>query len=134
MYQMITLLGNVGGDAEMRYTPSGTAVTNFSLAVSKVNKNKDGEKTEKTTWFRVAVWSKMAESLTPYLLKGQTVLVVGELEDARIYQDRKSGENRVSLEVTAREIKLVGRKSEGQGAGAETATTSETVDDEDIPF
>ena len=134
MYQMITLLGNVGGDAEMRYTPSGTAVTNFSVAVSKRMKGKDGEKADKTTWFRVAVWAQMAESLTPYLLKGQQVLVEGELEEPRIYEDRKSGENKVSLEVTAREIRLVGKRSEGQGGGSETATTSESVSDEDIPF
>ncbi len=134
MFQSITLLGNVGGDAEMRYTPSGTAVANFSLAVTKRGKNKDGEKTDKTTWFRVAIWDKTAENLTQYLLKGQQVLVVGELEDPRIYVDRKSGENRVSLEVTAREIRLVGKRPEGESGGATASTQSEEVSDEDIPF
>ncbi len=134
MYQKIFLLGNIGGDAEMRYTPSGKAVANFSLAISKRGKDASGNKTEVTTWFRVAVWDKTAESLSPYLLKGQQVLVEGELEAPRIYQDRKSGENRVSLEVTAREIRLVGKRPEGESGGATASTQSEEVPDEDIPF
>lgn len=134
MYHKIILLGNIGGDAEMRYTPSGKAVANFSLAVSKRGgKDADGNRTEKTTWFRVAVWDKMAESLSPYLLKGQQVLVEGELEDPRIYQDRKSGENRVSLEVTSRDIRLVGKRTEGSGVATESTQAGE-MSDEDIPF
>lgn len=133
MYHKLILLGNIGGDAEMRYTPSGKAVTNFSLAVTKrVGKDADGKRVEKTTWFRVAVWDKQAEALTPYLLKGQQVLVEGELEDPRIYADRKSGENKVSLEVTARDIRLVGSRRD---SGEATESTREPeVSDEDIPF
>ena len=134
MYQMITLLGNVGGDAEMRYTPSGTAVTNFSLAVSKRGgKDADGNRIEKTTWFRVAAWDKMAEPLEPYLKKGQQVLGEGELEDPRFYQDRKSGENRVSLEVNARDIRLVGKRTGGSG-GATGKRHTEEVSEEYVPL
>lgn len=133
MYHKIIMLGNIGGDAEMRYTPSGKAVANFSLAISKRGKDASGSKTEVTTWFRVAVWDKTAENLSQYLLKGQQVLVEGELEAPRIYQDRKSGENRVSLEVTARDIRLVGKRTEGSGGATENSHIEE-VPDEDIPF
>ena len=133
MYHKLILLGNIGGDAELRFTPSGKAVANFSLAVSKRGKDASGNKTDKTTWFRVAVWDKQAEALSPYLLKGQQVLVEGELEDPRIYDDRKSGEKRVSLEVTARDIRLVGKRADGDH-GSATASTQEEVSDDDIPF
>lgn len=129
MYNQITLLGNVGSDAEQRYTPGGVAVSNFSLAVGKKIKGDD-----KTIWFRVSLWNKLAETLSQYLVKGQQVLVIGELEEPRTYTDR-SGETRVSLEVTAREIRLVGRRGDhDSGGGAKTAAPADEVSDEDIPF
>ena len=81
MYQQITLIGNLGRDPEMRYTPSGVPVTNFSIAVSRSWTGNDGQRQEKTVWFRVAAWQRQAETCNQYLTKGQRVLVVGEMEE-----------------------------------------------------
>src|SRR5687768_1224215 len=90
----------------MRYTPSGKAVANFSLAVDKGF----GEK-KATLWFRVAVWEQQAENCAKYLAKGSSVLVIGELEEPRTYTD-KQGNARVSLEVTGRQVKFLGGKQD----------------------
>lgn len=122
MYQQITLLGRCGNDPEQRFTPSGVAVTTFSLAVDKGF----GEK-RTTLWFRVTGWRTDAENMTKLITKGAVVLVVGELEEPRTYQD-KQGNTRVSLEVTARSWRLVGNVApkELQGVSVEEAT--------EIPF
>ncbi len=70
MYQQLTLIGNLGNDPEMRYTPSGVAVTSFSLAVSRSWTGKDGQRQEKTIWFRVSAWDKLAETASQYLDQG----------------------------------------------------------------
>ncbi len=108
MYQQLTLIGNLGNDPEMRYTPSGVAVTSFSLAVSRSWTGKDGQRQEKTIWFRVSAWDKLAETASQYLTKGRQVFVVGELEELRTFTD-KNGTMRVSLDVTAGEIRFLGR-------------------------
>lgn len=129
MYQQITLIGNLGNDPEMRYTPSGVAVASFSLAVNKSWTTESGEKQDKTTWFRVTCWRKQAEVVSQYLGKGKQVMVVGEVEDARAFTD-KSGNQRASLEVTATIVRfLSGGKTEAAGNGQEPA-----ADDENIPF
>lgn len=121
MYSQITLLGRVGQDCEMRYTPSGKGVASFSLAVDR------GYGDKKTTqWYRVTVWEPLAESAAKLLTKGVTVLVVGELEEPRTYTT-KDGETRVSLEVTARTWKLVGNV-----APRDSSVT--VVGSEEIPF
>lgn len=109
MFQQIALLGRIGNDIELRYTPSGKAVANLSLAVSRTW-TQDGQKKEKTIWFRVAVWDAQAENCAKYLGKGSTILVIGELEEPRTYTD-KQGETRVSLEVTARNVKFIESKN-----------------------
>ena len=81
MYQQITLIGNLGRDPEMRYTPTGLPVTSFTMAVSRNWVGQDGQRQEKTIWFRVTAWRKLAETASQYLRKGSKVLVVGELED-----------------------------------------------------
>ncbi len=86
MYQQIILVGNLGQDPEMRYTPSGVPVTSFSLAVNRVWTGQDGQRQEKTTWFRVTAWQREAELASQYLSKGRQVLVIGE---ARAYTDRE---------------------------------------------
>lgn len=142
MYQQITLLGRLGNDPEMRFTPSGKPVASFSFAVSR-NWTTDGERKEKTTWFRITVWDQTAEVCAKFLAKGSQALVVGEFEEARIYVD-KAGEQRVSLEVTGRTVKFVGSRADGQ-AVAETAGARQSSrpsggfadqanTDEDIPF
>ncbi len=88
MFQQITLVGNLGRDPEMRYTPSGVPVANFSVATSKRFQGQDGQWQEKTIWFRVTAWRKNAENVSQYLTKGSKVLIVGEIEEPRTYVDR----------------------------------------------
>mgnify|MGYP000847628311 CR=1 FL=1 len=126
MYQQITLVGNLGNDPEMRYTPSGVPVASFNLAVNKSVKTDDGY-TDKTIWFRVTAWRKQAETASQYLVKGRQVLVIGEVEEARPFTD-KSGNNRASLEVTAHTIKFLSSKN---GNGDTAAASAEPVATED---
>ena len=144
MFQQIILIGNLGRDPEMRYTPSGVPVTSFSLAVSRSWTGQDGQKQEKTTWFRVTAWRRQAEIVSQYLTKGSKVLVVGEIEEARTYVD-KNGETRVSLEVTAQNVKFMSSRADSSGGdyGDEEHAASGSsssgggapaMQDEDIPF
>lgn len=145
MYQQVTLVGNLGSDPEMRYTPSGVPVASFNLAVNKTWTNQEGERQDKTTWFRVTTWRKQAEIVSQYLQKGRQVLVVGEIEDARPWTDR-DGNQRASLEVTAQIVKFLGNRNEtmdvgssgssysGGGGGGESDRSVSTVGEEDIPF
>ena len=130
MYQQITLIGNLGNDPELRYTPSGVPVASFNLAVKKSWSDSEGGKQEKTTWFRVTAWRKLAEIAGQHLVKGKQILVVGELEDARAFTD-KEGNARASLEVTAQTIKFLGTKDAG-GNGAQSP--AEHSEDSSIPF
>lgn len=141
-YQQITLLGNLGNDPEMRYTASGTAVTSFSLAVSRQWTDASGEKKEKVTWFRVSVWGNQAEPCSTYLHKGSKVLVVGEVEEARVYTD-KDGNARASLEVKAATVQFLDSRKDDDAAPThrparrtptKAAAATATVQGEDIPF
>lgn len=136
MYQQLTLVGNLGGDPEMRYTPSGVPVSTFSLAVSRSWVNADGQKQEKTIWFRVTCWRKLAETVSQYLTKGKQVLVVGEIEEARTYTDR-DGNSRASLEVTAQTVRFIGQRGDnGNGNGNHADPTDNIGVDNaaEIPF
>lgn len=129
MYQQLIIVGNVGVNSpDMRYTPSGQAVASFSLAVNKSWVNSDGERQDKTLWFRVTCWRNLAETVSEYVTKGMQVLVVGEIEEARTWTD-KDGNNRASLEMTAREVRFLGKRAE---AAQEQAPAH--VAGEDIPF
>ena len=129
MYQSIILIGNLGNDPEMRYTPAGVPVASFSLAVSK-KWTTDGQQHSKTTWFRVSCWRKLAETVGEYLHKGSKVMVIGEVEDARAFTD-KSGNNRASLEVTAKEVKFLDGKADGDATAVSVAPEE---DYDPIPF
>jgi len=145
IYQQITIIGNLGADPEMKYTPSGVPVTNFSVATSKIWNDADGVKQEKTVWFRVTTWRKQAETCAQYLKKGSKVMVVGEIEEARAFTDR-DGNNRASLEVTAYTVKfLSGNNNQdagdsGSGHSGPSASASSQAparpprNDDDIPF
>ena len=100
MYQQITLIGNLGRDPELRYSASGVAFTNFSVATSRSWTGQDGQRQEKTVWFRVSVWDRQAEACNQYLTKGQRVLVVGEMEEPYVFTDQE-GNSRASLQVRA---------------------------------
>lgn len=136
MFQQVILLGNLGDAPTMRYTPSGTPVASFSLAVNKAWTDQEGERQEKTTWFRVTVWRKQAEMVSQYLTKGRQVLVVGEMQEAHAWSD-KEGNPRATLEVTAYVVKFLGSKGESENGTGPDATHQETEDVEDlepIPF
>lgn len=138
MYQQITLIGNLGNDPEMRYTPSGVAVASFSLAVNRSWTGQDGQRQDKTTWFRISVWNKQAETVTQYLSKGRLVMVVGEVEDARVFTDR-DGNPRASLEVKALNVRFLGQRADQEGQAAlprpvAASAAGAEVHDEDIPF
>jgi single-strand DNA-binding protein len=139
MYQQITIVGNLGQDPEMRYTASGVPVTNFSVAVNKRWTGQDGQKQEKTTWFRVSTWRQLAELCSQYLTKGSQVMVIGEMDDPSVWTDR-DGNHRSSLEITARDVRFLSGGDTmgggGQGAPARAGSSGDAapVSDEEIPF
>ena len=147
MYQQITLIGNLGRDPEMRYSASGVAVTNLSVATSRNWTGQDGQRQEKTVWFRVSVWDRQAETCNQYLTKGQRVLVVGEMEEPYVFTDQE-GNSRASLQVRARNVQFLNSRAEreamgvgggqygGQSgqAGDGSGATQEFGGEEDIPF
>lgn len=137
MYQKTIVIGNLGSDAEMRYTPSGVPVTSFSLATNRRWTNQNGEQQEKTTWFRVTIWRKQAETAAQYLKKGQLVLVEGDVE-ARAYTDR-DGSPRASLDLTATNWRFVGSSGRGEGSGAASEPGAGQAEEfptneDDLPF
>ncbi len=116
--------GRLGGDSELRYTPSGKAVSSFSLAIDNgIGDNKS------TLWFRVSAWEKQAELISD-LKKGAHVLVIGRIEQSRSYTD-KQGQQRVSMEVTAQNIRFLDKRSDSNGA---QPVDIETDDAQSIPF
>lgn len=116
----VTLIGNLGRDPETRYTPSGTMNVSFSIATTRRWTDQGGQQQERTTWFRVTCWGKLAETadrLTQngYLAKGKQVFVLGSIESNE-YQD-SNGVNRTSLEVRADELQLLGSRGDSEGGG-----------------
>jgi len=107
----ITLIGYLGRDPEIRYTPDGQAVTNFSMATTETWTDKaSGEKKERTTWFKIVAWRRLGEIAGEYLARGKQVYVEGRLQVDE-WKD-KEGNNRFTLEVTASQIVLLGRKDD----------------------
>jgi len=120
MYSKTIIVGNLGADAEMRYTPSGAAVSNFRVAVNERWNDREGQPQEKTTWFRVALWGKQAEAISKYLTKGRQVLVEGDVT-ARAYMG-KDGEPKAGLELRARVVRFLGTRQDGDGGGNGSVT------------
>lgn len=137
-YQKLILVGNLGGDPEMRYTPSGQAVTNFRMAVNNTFNGSDGQQQETTTWFRISVWGKQAETCNRYLTKGRQVLVEGKLSfDAetggpKLWQDQ-NGKPRASFEVNAFDVRFLGSGNGASNSHAQAEDVQELTEDE-IPF
>jgi single-strand DNA-binding protein len=132
MYQNVTIIGNLGGDPQMKYLPDGTPVTTFRVAVNRRWKNQQGEDQEKTTWFRVTTWRRLAETCNQYLTKGQMVLVVGEI-DASAWTGQ-DGQPRASLELTARTVRFFPKGARGEGAPFEEGGAPEAGDEGELPF
>ena len=134
MYQKITLIGRVGHDAEMKYTPDGTPVASFNVATSNKYTGKDGQKHENTTWHRCTAWRKTAELAGEYVKKGMLIMVEGPVV-ARGYQAKNEGGIMGSLEVTVNEMKFLSRGTEDQqGHTGQPADASAWINDDDIPF
>lgn len=145
MFQTIVLVGNLGRDPEMRYTPNGTPVTTFSVATSRKYKDSAGETKEETVWFRVSVWGKQAEVCNQYLAKGRNVLVEGSLVGdenggPRIWTGQ-DGKPRASFEVRAQTVRFLGRREGGEagaatpaGSAAATIPSAEPQTEEELPF
>ena len=136
----VILVGNIGKDAEVRYTTGGAAVSTLSLATTEVwNDKSSGQRQEKTEWHRVVVWGKQAETLSEYLTKGRQIYVEGRLQTRQ--WDDKDGNKRYTTEVrTDRIVLLGGRSSTGDagGPGQPAASTPVTgppeLTEDDIPF
>jgi single-strand DNA-binding protein len=139
-YQKIIIVGNLGRDPEMRYTPDGTPVTSFSIATNRRWTNSDGSQGEETVWFRVTVWRKQAEIAAKYLAKGRQVMVEGRMTPdkttggPRVWTGQ-DGTPRASFEVTADRIIFLGGRTEGQfDEGEAGAADQNFVAEDDIPF
>lgn len=113
------LVGNLGKDPELRYTPSGTAVCTFSIATTDRFKNKQGEQQERTEWHNVVVWAGLAEICGKYLTKGKQVYIEGRIQN-RSYDDR-DGNKRYITEVVANEMQMLSRSGESGGGGSRPA-------------
>ena len=142
MYHKIILVGNLGRDPEMRYIPSGSAVTSFSMATSEKWTGQDGQKQERTIWWRVSVFGKMGEVCNEYLKKGSKVLVEGRMTadpktgNPRLWQGQ-DGQTRASFEVTASAVKFLSSRGEAGGPGGGPAggmMDAEPTDETEIPF
>ena len=140
MHQRITLVGNLGGDPEMRYLADGKPVTNFSLATNRKWKDlQSGEQREETIWWRVSVFGNQAETCNQYLSKGRQVLVEGRMRPdpstggPRIWT-RQDGTSGASYEMTAFTVRFLGGRQEGSAEGYPSAPDSAEVDADGIPF
>lgn len=134
MYLSLQIMGNLGKDPEMRYTPSGAAITSFSVATSHEYKTNDGEKVKETIWIRVSAWGKLAGICNQYLAKGSKVFVVGRLTGdkdtggPRIW-NASDGTPKASFEMTAETVKFLSPPTEKAAkAGPDIG------DGEDMPF
>ncbi len=115
MFNKMTAIGNVGRDPEMRYTPSGSAVTSFSIATNRSYTTRDGERREETEWFTVTVWNRMAETCNQYVVKGMQVYVEGRLKSSSWVAP--DGQTRFRNEIIANEVKFLSRQQNAPGGG-----------------
>jgi single-strand DNA-binding protein len=143
----VILVGNLGRDAELRYTPGGAAVATLNLATTEVWNDKGGQRQEKTEWHRIVLWGKQAESLQEYLTKGKQIYVEGRLQTRQ--WDDKDGNKKYTTEIKADRITLLGGGGGGgrgasmdrgsavaahAGGGGGDEPPMEPITDDDIPF
>ena len=133
----VILVGRLGKDPEVRYTPSGAAVANFTIATSEEWKDKDsGEKQERTEWHRVVAWRRLGEICGEYLHKGSQVYIEGRLQ-TKSWEDRE-GNKRYTTEVVAQIMQMLGSpRKEGKAESTEERYPDEepiSIPDDDIPF
>ena len=139
-FNKITLVGNLGKDPDFRYTPQGNPVCTISLATNERRRDKSGEFQDVTTWFRVTLWGKQAETAQKFLTKGSPIYIEGRLRIEE-WSDR-DGKNRYTLDVQATDMQFLGGRGEGAGSGASTPPPPPSApdngggagDDDEIPF
>ncbi len=142
MYHKVVLVGNLGRDPEMRYTGDGTPVTSFSIATNESWTNRDGQQQDRTTWWRISAWRRLAETCNQYLSTGSQVLVEGRMNpdpetgNPKTFT-RNDGTVGASYEVTALMVKFLGRR--GDEAGVDVARDEQVppeaeTDADSIPF
>lgn len=147
-FNKIILVGNLGRDPELRYTPQGTPVCSFTMATNEKRKDRSGETQDVTTWFRVTFWGRQAETASQYLTKGRPVYVEGRLR-LEEWTDR-DGKQRYTLEIHATDMQFIGHRTDDSGqrtddGGAATsakqnpdvtsaAANEPELSDDDIPF
>jgi single-strand DNA-binding protein len=151
----VTLIGNLGKDPEVKFTPSGTPVAKIALATNERFKDKNGEWQDRTEWHNVVLWQRLAEIAGEYLKKGGKVYIEGRLQ-TRSWDDKQTNQKKYMTEVVASDLILLGGRGEGGGSGdfasssrgaaaggnnfdqrmpeAEPAAASSPISDEDIPF
>ena len=134
-FNKITIVGNLGKDPELRYTPQGDAVCNISVATSEKKRDKAGDMQDVTTWFRITLWRKQAENAAKYLTKGSPVYIEGRLRIEE-WADR-DGKNRFTLEVQATDMQFISSGNRGGGEDYSGSTSndfpSETGGGNDFP-
>ena len=134
----VILVGNLGADPEMRYTPGGMAVANFKLATSENFKGKEGNKQTKTEWHKVVAFGKLAEICGEYLSKGKQVYIEGKIQ-TRSWED-KDGNKKYTTEIVVNIMQMLGGRGTEAGAGAAASAADVTADEippsdiDDVPF
>ena len=123
----VMIIGRLGKDPEMRYTPSGRPVTNFSVATSRSWNTSDGERRTETEWFNVVAWGSLAEICNQYLAKGRQVYIDGRLQ-SRSWEDNE-GKRHTSVEVVANEMIMLGNRQSSDDQPDETQ-----ADEDEFPF
>lgn len=138
----VILLGNVGKDPEVKYSPSGTPIAKFSLATNERFKDRSGEWQERVEWHSIVAWQRLAEIVGEFVTTGSKVYVEGKLQTSS-WEDRQSGQTRYRTEIVARDLVFLGSRSNGTAASTESYPSGETrheistenaEDSEDIPF
>lgn len=143
----VILIGNLGKDPEIKYTPSGVPVAKFSLATNERYKDKSGEWQDRTEWHNIVAWQRLAEIAGEYVKKGSKIYIEGRLQTSS-WEDKQSGEKKYRTEIIASDLVLLGGRSEGDGEGRaraaaamdqraphpEEASQEAGITDEDIPF
>ena len=138
----VILVGNVGKDSEVKYSPSGTPIAKFSLATNERFKDRNGEWQERVEWHTIVAWQRLAEIVGEFVATGTKVYIEGMLETSS-WEDRQSGQTRHRTEIVARDLVLLGSRSNGTGDSQEShpgpaarhePPTENAEDLEDIPF
>jgi len=137
MVNKVILIGRLGKDPDVRYTPDGTMVTNFNLATDEQWKDKNGEKVQKTEWHRIVTWGKLAEICGNYLVKGKLVFIEGRIQ-TRSWED-KEGVKRFTTEIIASNMQMLDSKGQGKTEDASFDTASANSNNgnaplDDVPF